>query len=258
MNVETARDLLYWRTRWRAGEIAAADYAGIYFLSWQMAMFGRRFAARKNRHDDKPDLQSWRDALAVAHPIALRSLLVSYFSRYQFTAISSDVSAALCAWLEGRWALELREEIPSAAEVLASQAMGRRPVTLESKYPRMMEPMLHKANAFEFMVHDLEHGYKFFHDAALYEAQRTFFRNLSRVVSDGYFTAHCGDPVFAEKFRYLMSDMNTHPQHSGQYLRAILIEHYLTIEGRPLTGALSDESQRALARDLSFVSVNNG
>lgn len=255
VSVPTVQEILQWRRRWRSGDISAAEYAGVYFLLWQMAIHGQRFAARRYRHDDKPSLQSWRDAIAAGGAGELRSLLMHYFSRYQFTGISVDVSTALCAWLDDRWALDLREDIPLAVEVLASQAMGRRPVTLESRYPQMIEPMLHKANAFEFMVHDLEHGYKFFHDKGMHEAQQAFFQELSRVVMQGYFDAHCGDPVFAEKFRYLMSDMNTHPQHSGQYLRAILIEHYLTVEGKPLTGALSQEGQRVLARDLSCFAV---
>ncbi len=38
--------------------------------------------------------------------------------------------------------------------------------------------------------------------------------------------------MFAQKFDYLISDMNTHAMHSLQYLQAILIDFHLRREGK--------------------------
>jgi hypothetical protein len=54
------------------------------------------------------------------------------------------------------------------------------------------------------------------------------------------------DAVFLTRFHYLMSDMNTHPEHSRQYLRAILIEFHGRREERARDAWLSETAERAI------------
>lgn len=50
---------------------------------------------------------------------------------------------------------------------------------------------------------------------------------------EGGCVAEClADPEFSARFDDLVSDMNTHVVHSLQYLRAILIERALRVEGK--------------------------
>jgi len=128
-------------------------------------------------------------------------------------------------------------------------------VTAITAYPRMLSPVLDKPDAFEFFLHDLEHAYKFFHSPALYAGQRAFFRALDAALTRGAFLPYLDEAVFAGKFRYLMSDMNTHPEHSRQYLRAILIEFHLRRAGKPPTAALPPAAQPSIDSVMRAVGV---
>jgi hypothetical protein len=92
--------------------------------------------------------------------------------------------------------------------------------------------VLTKASGFDFLVHDLEHAFKFCHDPIQYHAQRGFFSLLAQTVEADRFGPYLADTLFAEKFDYLISDMNTHPVHGLRFLHAVLIECLLRREGK--------------------------
>jgi hypothetical protein len=73
-----------------------------------------------------------------------------------------------------------------------------------------------KPNAFDFMIHDLEHLYNFLHDPSMQKTQVGFFRWLAQLAQEIELPKHSH-----EKWQYLISDMNTHPLHSLAYLRAM-------------------------------------
>lgn len=229
--------------RWRAGEIGDAAYAGLYFLHWQAGSFGPRFASRRRRADPRPDPLAWFADTAALDAQDAANYLQAYFERYQFFGVVNNVPLALAAWLKGEWPLALCGHIPSPAEVLAMQVAGTRPVTVLSAWPRMLAPVLTKANAFAFMVHDLEHAWKFYHDPAMHRQQREFFRVLLAFLDAGRFDGYLADPVFAAKFDYVSSDMNTHSFHAALYLRAILLEFHLRREGLRFQYELSARAQ---------------
>ncbi|MCR4331241.1 MAG: hypothetical protein NUV34_00835, partial [Sulfuricaulis sp.] len=62
----------------------------------------------------------------------------------------------------------------------------------------------------------------------------------------GVFAPYFDDAEFVTRFHYLMSDMNTHPEHSRQYLRAILIEFYRRCERKALAEWLNAAAERAI------------
>lgn len=231
--------------RWSSERAEAAVCAARYFLYWQIAKHGAAFAARKRKSEARADPGACLEALAGEGDL-LRSWLVEYLERYQFRDVRSSVCVALSQWLRGRWPLLWRTEIPRPREVLRAQARGVRPVTAILAYPRLLMPVLGKPDAYAFFLHDLEHAYKFFHSPALYAGQCAFFAALEAAFDRGVFAPYFTDPVFVEKFHYLMSDMNTHPVHSEQYLRAILIECALRREREPPTAPLSAASERAI------------
>lgn len=230
--------------RWRAGNLEAAAFASLYFLHWQMATHGEAFASRKRKSDPRPT--AWTAALETTDGPALRQHLLDYLERYQFRGVTANVPVALSQWLRGAWRLELREDVPSPRDVLRAQARGTRQITAISASPRRFEPVLDKPNAFAFFLHDVEHAYKFFYSPALYNGQRAFFAALEAALERGVFAPYVDDPTFVEKFHYLMSDMNTHPQHGRQYLRAILIELYLRRDGKPITAPLWAAAQQEI------------
>lgn len=232
--------------RWRAGELDDACYAASYFLYGQIAAHGVRYASRRFRADARPEALECAARLATWHGDALRAHLLHELERYHFCGVIPNVPAALAAWLRGKWPLQLSERVPSAREVLRMQARGLRPVTLISDYPRLTRPVLAKPSAWAFMVHDLEHAYKFFYEPLLHAAQRGFFEGVARLLAQGAFARPLSDTQFAMKFDYLISDMNTHPHHSLHYLRATLIEFYLREEGKPAHAPLSSSARAEL------------
>lgn len=232
--------------RRQAGEVEAPVFAGLYFLCWQIARHGDGFAARRSRTDARLDAA---DCLALPEAPAgeaLRARLIAIFERYQFRGVTGNVPATLAQWLRGAWSLILREDIPAPFEVLCLQAAGTRPVTALTAWPRLREPVLHKADAFAFFVHDLEHAWKFFYSPELHTGQRAFFARLRDALERGVFEPYLAEREFTDCFHYLMSDMNTHPEHSRQYLRAILVEHHLRREGKAPAEALSAAAERAI------------
>jgi hypothetical protein len=147
----------------------------------------------------------------------------------------------------------LREDIPPPYEVLRMQAGGARAVTALTSPARLGKPVLHKPDAFAFFVHDLEHAYKFYFSPALHAGQRAFFTRLEAACDRGVFAPYLAEAEFTARFHYLMSDMNTHPEHSRQYLRAILVECHLRREGKTPAHALSPAAERAIEDVLRAV-----
>lgn len=227
--------------RWRFGELSDAAYAGLYFLHWQLELHGSRCAARKAKQSPRPDPHQWLAVLQDASARQVGQLLCQWLGNYQFLGVIPNVTEALCAWLRREWDLQLYERIPSPLEVLSMQTEGRRPITVLSEFPRLRQPVLSKPNAYAFMIHDLEHAWKFHHDPQLHQSQIAFFAALHAAIERGLFASRLNDRVFAEKFDYLMSDMNTHPAHSRQYLKAILIERQLKAEGKTPHDQLSPD-----------------
>lgn len=240
--------------RWRSGGLSDAAYAALYFFIWQIGMHGPRFASRKVKSDPRPDASSWLADFDRSAGKELEQVLVDRIERYHFFGLIPNVSVALSGWLRGEWPLLLTERIPTPEEVLEMQAAGRRPVTVVADYPRLLRPVLKKANGFAFFVHDLEHAFKFFHDRNIHEGQRKLFGLILEAVRQGLFRPYLGDPVFREKFDYLISDMNTHVIHSLRFLGAILIECILRREGKAPHETLSSAAGDELAELLQTLS----
>lgn len=232
--------------RWRTGELDDAVFAAEYFLIWQIAKHGKQFASRRCKSDPRPDAAAWVAVIETAEKENLKMRLFDWLKRYQFCGVIGNVPFTLAQWLRGAWPLVLREDIPKPLEVLRMQARGKRAVTVLTAWPHLVGPVLDKPDAFAFFRHDLAHAYKFYHAPDLYFGQLAFFTALEAAIDRDMFTEYLDDAEFVTKFKYLMSDMNTHPLHSVQYLRAILIEYYLRRENKSPALSLSSKSERTI------------
>lgn len=242
---QLSADLTRLRERWESGELSDPAYAAAWYLLWQMDRHGPRFASRTRRDLPKPVMAAWRDKLLKDQPPDLTGFLTDALKHYQFFRTIPPATRALLGWLRDGWPLRLLTRIPNPREVLRQQARGQRVVTLID-LPRAIRPVLTKADGFEFLVHDLEHAWKFCHDPYQHHLQRRFFGCLEQALDSGLFDSCLADPVFAERFDYLISDMNTHPVHGLVYCRAVLIESLLRREGKAATEWLSVAGQQAL------------
>ncbi len=241
--------------RWRFGELDSAVFAALYFLHWQISKHGRQFASRKNKSDPRPDAKEWLTVMEAAKGEDLRRHSLDWLERYQFRNVTGNVTVALVQWLRGAWPLILRENVPSPRDILHWQAQGTRAVTVLTEYPRLHKAVLSKPDALAFFLHDLEHAYKFFHLPALHTGQCALFVLLEDAFDRGVFVPYFNDAEFAARFYYLMSDMNTHPEHGRQYLRAILVECYLRREHKAPSDPLSSAAELAIEEVLRSVGI---
>jgi hypothetical protein len=247
-----AHDLTRLRERWQSGSLSDPAYVAAWFLLWQMDRYGSRFASRTRRDLPKPMLDAWRDCLLNDEESDLTGFLARWLKHYQFFRTIPSAALALLGWLQDGWPLRLLTRIPTPREVLSMQARGQRVVTLID-LPRATLPVLTKADGFDFLVHDLEHAWKFCHDPDQHRIQRCFFGCLERALNSGFFDPFLDDPVFACRFDYLISDMNTHPVHGLVYCRSVLIECLLRREGKETSEWLSpsgEQTLRELMQDL--------
>lgn len=247
----TLSNLALLAQQFRAGTLDAAAYAALYVLQWQVARYGRAVAQRRSRRDPPPDGMVWiATALSLAPP-AQTEFLADLYSRYELRGVRQRVGETLGRWLRGDWGVTLLEQVPQPRAVLRMQARGSRPVTVIADYPRLLQPVLDKTDAFAFVCHDLEHAWQFFNDPRQCQAQQRFARRLEQAWAAGSFDTYLTDPIFAEKFDYLAADMNTHVLHSLQYLRAIVIEYHLRRDGLDARARLSSTSRAALRASLA-------
>ena len=139
--------------------------------------------------------------------------------------------------------MQLFDYVPTPPEVLAWQAKGIRPVSVVFNPQQIFVPIQHKEDAFAFMIHDLEHAFMFFSNEQLREMQIEFFNHMNNAVAAGLWDEILRHPQFCQRMHYLMSDMNTHPEHAQRYLRALLVEYYLVDEGKHHQDRLSSLGQ---------------
>tara|TARA_R110002049_G_scaffold63125_2_gene168121 strand:- start:842 stop:1462 length:621 start_codon:yes stop_codon:yes gene_type:complete len=141
-------------------------------------------------------------------------------NRFVFKKVKFKAVEALKRWSSGEWKFKLVDSILLPKDVLYYQSLGIRPVTI--KVQDSLEPILHKADCLEFFIHDLEHGYMFFHDEKLRQMQLKFFKEIHSRLDLEVWTKYNQSERFQYRFNYLISDMNTHLEHYKSYLYAMI------------------------------------
>lgn len=234
------------QSRWRAGELNDACFAGLSFFFWRLHERGARFAARTRKNVPKPDVSHWLERAAADRDEILRQCLVNWFENYHFVGTRQCVGQALVGWLRDGWSLVACDRVPLARQVLRLLCRGVRPVTIVCDPALMNTPIAGKANPHAFLLHDLEHGYRLFHDPMQHRLQVGMARVLEAAIRQDIFSEYVDGGVFDRAFDYLIGDMNTHPMHSLGYLRAIVLERLLTEEKKAKCEPLSPSGRRRL------------
>lgn len=142
---------------------------------------------------------------------------LKFLNSHTLRKVSLRVNRSLIAWSEGKYNLCYTENVPTPMEVLEMQSLGKRIVSIPKETISNKTP-------YEFVIHDLEHADRFFHDPLLHSTQVQFFNNLKSWIKAELFSELMRDDVFETKFNYLISDMNSHPAHMSQYLKHIIQE----------------------------------
>ncbi len=158
--------------------------------------------------------------------------LMEMLQKAEFICIPGGIQNALLYWMSHPEKIDLQLHIPSPEEVLELQSQGRRCVgTFLSKAD--LSKYHHGKEAFEFLLHDLEHADKFFSATQTHDLQTRFFSKILHKKRQGFFEHLLNnDFEFQKQFDYLMSDMNSHPSHLENYLRAIILNSFLRSENK--------------------------
>ncbi|MBL7664412.1 MAG: hypothetical protein JNM93_04720 [Bacteriovoracaceae bacterium] len=193
--------------RWQAQQLTDAEMAVIAFLLMGHATKGERFAQKK----------------LLENILTKEIHLMQILETAAFRGVKSKVRTMLTNWLKGTWELKLITYIPKPIDVLIAQTQNTRYVTMMSQPQYWASPVLTKENAFHFLCHDLEHGYQFWND--FHTEQVGFNRELLTIYQQGELKVLESEP-FKARLHYLLSDMNTHPQHSLQFLEALWTDYF--------------------------------
>lgn len=203
-----------------------------------MTAISTRLLERLQQH-----YQDWKSHLKSDHSFAISFFLIIHALKYdlkkrqaqlleddlnheglllkwQFKKVKGKALESLKSWGQDQYDFILLDTMPTTREVLAYQAQGKRPVSILME--DLFSPKRHKSDSFEFFCHDLEHGAMFFQDVDLFRQQKAFFTNIERSLLTDLWTPYWEQQGFMEKWAYLVSDMNTHPEHYKAYLQAMI------------------------------------
>ncbi len=148
------------------------------------------------------------------------SPIIEFLRNYSWKGKTDRIRRSLVQWHLGHYPLVLSDQIPTPLALLQIQANGKRVITVFKNSSDWQRTHLGKS-AWEFIVHDLIHADHFFENSEWREGQIAFYQFIlknwdHKMVS--CVRSHC-----SEQFDYLISDMNSHPQHMYQTLAALCL-----------------------------------
>lgn len=147
---------------------------------------------------------------------------VGEFAQKTFRSTPLSVNRALVLWAEGRSRLKLLDYVPDAMTILRLQAKGERIVTCFFKPHELTRLVEGKRDPLGFVMHDLVHADHFYGHSEWTMGQVDFYADTLRRLEGGEFDNLLKDDHLASRFTYVISDMNSHPEHLKQTLASIL------------------------------------
>lgn len=182
----------------------------------------------------------------------LASPVMNFLNTYNWKGYSDRIRRTLIQWHLGKYPLVLWSHIPTPFELLTIQASGQRIITVFKKSVEWQQTHLGKS-AWDFIVHDLIHADHFFENSDWREGQTEFYQKILDHWNDDLLLcarAHCKD-----QFDYLISDMNSHPQHLRQTLSALCLMAWkknLSIDSNARLSSLEESRFQKNLNNLIF------
>lgn len=148
--------------------------------------------------------------------------IYEFILRNRFLKLPGEIQKFLQNHALYSYPIELNPDVPDALEMLKLQASGRRRISLSIERAINGEVVL-KRDSFELLLHDLSHAYTFYDSRFQPEGQIKFFFRIQNHLK--MFEPYLKNQEFKNKFHYLISDMNSHPEHLKAFLKAIRSEY---------------------------------
>lgn len=179
-------------------------------------------------HRNKENLFNTKQKL-----IPTKENILEFLKIIRFRNIPDTIRIVLLNWFSKKWKILLLDYNPTPYEMLSYQSNGIRIVTIDWECAIKGEFVFGIRDAFEHFLHDFEHCYNFYREEYLYSEQSSFFRKLLSFYPEIeiFFKVSI---AFKKKWEYLISDMNSHPEHLKQYTKAILYEFFDNYENQLL------------------------
>lgn len=218
-----------WLMKYRNEQLSCAEITGVLLILFYQRLYPKNWIAglqTKHQQDITVDSQikvseliSKTSAIQISVNISSLSLR-AFFSQYRLYRFSFACQMLMKSWFNDNLKLSVEFSIPPALELLKQQANGKRIIWLPSS-PNDFLHYHENKDPLEFVQHDLEHAHNFFHKYPYIE-QVQFYRELHQDMLAGRYEAKiAAHPSFKADLEYLMSDMNSHPEHLRATLKAI-------------------------------------
>ncbi len=215
------------RYRWQNNDYGNSQIIFLYFLYCLKEELRSNCIQRKNIRVQRLNL----DQLILTIENNPNHFDYNYFfENYKIQKVKAKVHFTLHQLLNSNWSVDIEEVICSPQKLLEMQSQGRRVVNLFFDSRIRLNPILSKRNGLDFLIHDLEHAYEFFHDSHLYKIQIQMFRLLKHLDDNDFFRKYLIGPEMKQRYYYLISDMNTHWGHTFIYMRGMIPKQDLMAE----------------------------
>ncbi|MFN3604080.1 MAG: hypothetical protein ACK4UJ_05155 [Leptonema sp. (in: bacteria)] len=159
---------------------------------------------------------------------------IQFLKSVRFFRIPDSIRITLLNWFLEKWKIQLLEYNPDSYEMLVFLSKGYRIVTIDWECALNGEFVFGVRDAFEHFLHDLDHCYNFYKEDHLCFEQKKFFQTLLNFYPDVDFFIQ-KDLQFQKQWEYLISDMNSHPEHLKQYTKAIFYDFFNRYKNHNLT-----------------------
>lgn len=139
---------------------------------------------------------------------------------FQIAHLPASLQTFLVQWQREKLPLLWLKQAPQPLDLLIEQTQGRRVLTFCFSRAQSGALVDGRRDSFEFMLHDLIHASLFFGDH--HQEQVAFFKAFL-AWQQRWFAKSDGDEIFQQELDYVMSDMNSVPQHMLASTQASLI-----------------------------------
>jgi hypothetical protein len=153
--------------------------------------------------------------------ISTPSVIIQSLNHHHWIGHTDRIRRALIQWHLGNYPLQLLNTVPSPVEILRCQALGKRVVTVFTELSQW-DQMWGPHNAWNFIAHDLIHADHFFENSVHQKGQMEFYQFVLKNWAHPEIHPLHSSPGF----EYLISDMNSHPQHLFETLKNLVIQNH--------------------------------
>ncbi len=146
--------------------------------------------------------------------------LVDFLYLVRIKPLPKAALSGMYRFLTGQYPLVILDYEPNSYEVLHFQTQNQWILTFDSDFKRWPDLMYGNRDPLSFWLHDFIHAEHFFSDPNKRQAQVGFYRFTQDIISSKILDQFLLNYDFYSNFSYLISDMNSHPVHLLQTLRA--------------------------------------